>query len=327
MKAPEFWKKRSLAARLLYPFTFLYRSLAAIDRGLKRMRRITPSIPVISIGNIVVGGTGKTPLAAAVAQALRAHRRRVGIVSLGYGSSATDSTRVQPGDEAAAVGDEALELAQLGIADGVWSGPSRQQSIELAAQAGMDVVILDDGFQALDVKRAIDLVVCATDHPFGNRWLLPAGPLREPITNLQRASAVVCSDRGAHDALVLDCPVFLLDYKLSHSHAVRQSPIIAFCGLGQPNRWFRLLSQAGLDVRDTVVFPDHHTYEEADTDALLKKRDDLEAILVTTGKDAVKLPAAFRQQVEIITPRITAASLKPLIQFIEERLIEADPAD
>ncbi len=272
------------------PLAALYGALGALRRGLYRiglLRRVRLPVPVIVIGNLSVGGTGKTPLAIAVAEALRGHGLRPGVVSRGYGGSQREPLLLDETPEPAQVGDEPCLIRASGVAVAV--GRDRPAAARLLLEAGCDVVIADDGLQHYRLDRDVEICVIDGLRRFGNGRLLPAGPLREPLARLQRVSFRVCNGQGAQPGEI--------EMRLSgdRAHALRGEevqPLQAFGGrrvhavaaIGHPERFFDSLRARGIEVIPHA-FPDHHAFVAGD----LSFGDDLPVLM--TEKDAVKCRA------------------------------------
>lgn len=297
-RAPEFWERAGPPGSWLRPVGAL---IAAIGRW--RRHRATPwraPVPVICVGNVTVGGSGKTPVAAALVEALAGRGARPHVLLRGYGGSARGPLRVDPQRHAAAeVGDEALLHA--GRAP-TWIGADRAATGRLAVAAGATHLVLDDGLQSGRLVNDLALVVVDGDHGLGNGYLLPAGPLREPMAEgLARAHALVIlgPDRtGVADLAPPGLPVLHADLVLDRASiaGLGTTPLLAFAGIGRPEKFFAALRAAGLELAGTRAFPDHHRFSGAELDELAREAGRLGARLVTTTKDAVRLPRGFRER-------------------------------
>ncbi|MCA3243743.1 MAG: tetraacyldisaccharide 4'-kinase [Alphaproteobacteria bacterium] len=316
MKSPAFWWQPhlTLPAALLWPLAALYGAVAVRHGAWRAKRAYYAAVPVISVGNLTVGGSGKTPLVQALAQHYATQGLQVAVVLRGYGGhEAHDPLQVTFQHTAAQVGDEALALFRaLPRGVQVWVGRHRPSVVRRAEAAGAGLIILDDGFQRRDVARDADLLVLnghppAGQHqpqPFGNGLCLPAGPLREPLAGRTRASwAVVLNEPPTPPGQAL--PYYgLVAYRVqvqptAASLAPLQGhPVVAFAGLGHPEKFFSSLRQAGLTLATTVALPDHVRYRPAQLAALQREAQAQHARLATTSKDAAKLPQGFAQVVE-----------------------------
>lgn len=294
MPSGEAWLTRAWYAGspwlwLLRPLEWLFRGLAALRRGywLKGPGRPWRApVPVVVVGNITVGGTGKTPVVIALVEALQARGWRAGVVSRGYGASpdARFPHRVSADSLATQCGDEPLLIHRRTGAPCVVA-PDRVAAVQaLLAEDDVDLVICDDGLQHYRLYRDMEILVVDARRGLGNGWCLPAGPLREPTWRLQRAQWVLY--RGGED---LDTGV---RYRVEGLYAlVGEAPppatgaeVCAVAGIGQPEQFFATLREQGYQVRP-VIFPDHHAYTAAELSALG------DAPLIMTEKDAVKCRA------------------------------------
>ena len=291
------WQKVTPLAVLLYPLALLFRAVVAARRLLYRvglLRSTRLPVPVIVVGNISVGGTGKTPLVLWTMSFLVRHGRHPGIVSRGYGRRSPHPQRVTPDSDTAAVGDEPVMLAQRCDVP-VWVGSDRARVAQalLTAHPECDVIVSDDGLQHYQLARNIEVAVIDGDRKFGNGWMLPAGPLREPLARLASVNAVVVNGTGAADMPRNAACSFRMALQgasfrnlLNPEHWVGAEyfsgrTMHAIAGIGNPARFFSHLQRLGLTFT-ACPFPDHHTYSSADL-AVFGQSE-----LVMTEKDAVK---------------------------------------
>lgn len=310
---------------MLSPSGWLYGKIADLrnalyDKGV--FKSFSLGVKTISVGNITVGGTGKTPLVAFIAEILAEQGENVCILTRGYGRE-NPKQRVLVSDSemilanAKKAGDEPLELAVklLGKAI-VIADADRVSAAKFAKEKfGVTAFMLDDGFQHRRVNRDLDIVCIDATNPFGNGKMLPAGILREPLNNLKRADAIVITRANLSKNIEnlkseisefnRGCPIFTAKNSLSELveleefHAKTSSTpkrtginvkALAFCGLGNPNIFFELLRREGIDLAHTETFRDHHFYRQSDIDSLEKRAGKSGAeILLTTAKDGVKL--------------------------------------
>ena len=290
----------------LVPLSLLYGLLMALRSVLYRLglrHRIRVAAPVVVVGNLTVGGTGKTPLVAWLSSHLAACGMRVAIVSRGYGGRARGVTRVTVHSRASEVGDEPLLLARRAAAT-VFIGRDRVAAAQEAVRDGADIVVCDDGLQHLALVRQCEIVVIDGQRGFGNGSLLPRGPLRESPRRLRRVNAVVVN--GA-----ITAPDFTLPRFVTGTHFVMQmrpgdarpvagggalrslasfrgAGVHAVAAIGNPQRFFDMLRGAGLTVYEHPM-PDHHAFKSGD----LNFGDSLPVLM--TEKDAVKC-AAFADE-------------------------------
>ena len=287
------WQYTGWAQCLLLPFAWLFAGLAALRRSLYRLG-ILPStrlpVSVIVVGNISVGGVGKTPLVIYLADALRAAGYHPGILSRGYGGQRTGE--VGPTSEPADYGDEPVLIAQRTRCP-VWVHPLRAESGRALLQRypQTDVLICDDGLQHYALQRDIEIAVVQRPHGLGNGRLLPAGPLRESPSRLQKVDVIV--ETGQLPIVTVKAACFqqslqagqwtaVSDFASKISvQALQQRPLLAIAGIGHPHRFFNSVSAMGL-VFETRVFADHYAYTEQDFESATGKT------ILMTEKDAVK---------------------------------------
>lgn len=303
MIAPDFWSapKPTMAARALAPLGALYGALTA-RRMARPGRRV--GVPVVCVGNFVVGGAGKTPTAIALARLLQDLGERVAFLSRGYGGAARAAPLlVDPAVHSAAqVGDEALLLARVAPCT---VGPDRVSAARRAIEAGASVLVLDDGLQNPGIAKDFTLAVIDGGAGFGNGLCFPAGPLRAPIerqTPLVKALVLVDGAAQAErQAAALQPAKPLLLARLEPDREIaarlRGQGVLAFAGIGRPAKFFASLEALGARLGATQSFADHHAYEPIEIEALLAKAAALHLTPVTTQKDHVRLAPAYAKQI------------------------------
>jgi tetraacyldisaccharide 4'-kinase len=327
------WYGQARGARLLAPLAWLYGTATGLRRrayDLGLLRQLGVGAPVIVVGNLVVGGTGKTPLVAWLTRELQARGYRVGIVSRGYGANSREPRLVTATASWQDVGDEPLLLAQhTGCMSAV--GTDRVAAARLLTARGINVIVSDDGLQHLRLARQFRIIVVDGERGFGNGRLLPAGPLREPIRGLRQADAVVVNGAEPSEWLLATClhsGAALLQMQLvpgavesltgaaSRSlESFRGAPLHAVAGIGNPTRFFRELRRFGLEVIEHA-FADHHPLVASDLDF----GDDLPVLM--TEKDAVKCHgfAEARQWFVPVTAQLTSPQADELLTRVMRRL-------
>lgn len=304
MRAPDFWTRDSAISRLLQPLGWAVAGAASIRRAASRPAKA--SVPVLCVGNLVAGGQGKTPTALALAASLVARGRKPAFLTRGYGGTLAGPLVVDPArHEASAVGDEALLLARAAL---TILAHDRPAGAALAVAHGADLVIMDDGFQNPSLAKDLSLLVIDGGYGFGNGRLLPAGPLREPIASgLARAQGVVligADETGVAARLPRDMTVLRARLVPAEPNAFRCRRVLAFAGIGRPEKFFATLLAQGAELVGRHGFADHHRYDDATLDALLAEARNAGAVPVTTEKDSVRLPAARRGDFAILPIRL-----------------------
>lgn len=320
------WRQRGPIACLLFPFSLLFRILVSVRRGAFRhglLPKARLPVPVVVVGNITVGGSGKTPLVIHLARALREQGRFPGVIARGFRGKAAAPTEVDPHGNPARFGDEALVLARNSGCP-VFVGRDRVATGRalLARHPGCDVILADDGLQHYRMERDLELAVFDARGVM-NGWLLPAGPLREPEVRLASVDALVLNENAVPPAPTFAGPVFSMRLegavfrrmdepgKTCHAKDLAGLRLHAVAGIGSPSRFFDHLRRMGLEFTEHP-FPDHHAYVAGDvgygSDAIL-----------TTEKDAVKL-AMLNLAIPVWVLPVSAFLTPDLVSYVLERL-------
>ena len=316
--APSFWYQPRLSglARVLLPLSWLYGVGVWLHRSTTRPLQLP--VPVISIGNITLGGTGKTPVVICLARALQQRGYAVAVLLRGYGTKRREPVLVTPSASYAEVGDEALEYAHQLEQVQIWVGSNRRLGARRAIDQGATLLLLDDGLQHWPLARDLDVTLLDAQHGLGNGQVFPAGPLREPASHLGRADLLVVTGTGAGGETQLPWPSqkprCSVHFRLDVPHGLQGRPLVAFCGIGLPQKFFQALSGRGLRVIAQESFPDHHPYAEAELEHLVAVAQAQGAVLVTTSKDANRLPLQYRSKVVPIPLSIDPVALDPLVE-------------
>jgi len=332
VRAPAFWDadaprgSSSLVRAMLSPAGALYAFMTA--RRIRRTRPARADAPVICVGNITLGGTGKTPVTLAVLDRLREAGRTPYALSRGYGGREKGPLSVDAAAHASRdVGDEPLMIAQR---HPVVVSRDRPAGAGLAVKLGADVIVMDDGHQNPTLAKDLSIVVVDAETGWGANRVFPAGPLREPVeAGLSRADAVILMEPGAERsadfrALGLDRlekPV--LTAWLEPGSPPPAGPVVAFAGIGRPQKFFDGLVAAGAELVETAAFPDHHAYGQGELATLKRLADGLGARLITTEKDAARLPPELRAQIDVFPVRAVFAEPARLDALLEACLESA----
>jgi tetraacyldisaccharide 4'-kinase len=294
MRAPDFWQRRGLAASLLAPLGVLYGASVAWKAKIAQPYRAT--MPVVCVGNLTAGGSGKTPVAIAIAGDLIARGRKPVFLTRGYGGRENGPAWVGEQDNAQTIGDEALLLAR--------SAPTivaRNRAEGAIFAKNSDVIVMDDGHQNFTLHKNLSLVVVDGETGFGNGLMIPAGPLREPVAHgLARADAVVVMGEGTPDLAGFRGPVLHARLK-ADGDALRGRTVFAFAGIGRPEKFLASLKESGAVVAGARFFPDHHPYRAEEIAALRAASGN--AQLVTTEKDLVRLSPEQRHDIAVLPVR------------------------
>lgn len=317
---PSHWYKPQANAPALFllPFAWVWMAVTRVRRYLSKPYRAKAK--VICIGNVAVGGAGKTPLAIALMDALR----EAGLASnpcflkRGYGGKAKGVTLIDSTASFDDYGDEALLLAQhaptLVSAD-------RRAALQLADRSGFDVAICDDGFQNPYFIKDMSILVFDGAYGVGNGLCVPAGPCREPLKEavLRAQAAVIVGDdkTGLRDELN-SIPTFAAHFKAAYNQ--RGGRYLAFAGIGRPEKFFETLAASNYDIVKSVPFADHHVYSASELDVLLVEAERLSARLITTEKDHVRLPDAYKPCIDTLPVSLRVDGMPELLTLIRTRL-------
>lgn len=321
MKTPAFWyRKKGIKSFLLAPLGQFYRIGGLLRRAFAHPYKA--KVPVICIGNIVAGGAGKTPTCLALKKLLSKHdpQARIVFVTRGYGGQEKGPLRVDPAKHTAQdVGDEALLLANAGPC---WVGSDRAAAIR-EAEKEATLILMDDGMQNPHVAPDMTLLVVDGAVGLGNGQLIPAGPLRETLNDaFPRIDQIVMIGEDAHHiAACLGKPLCRGNLRPGLSTSFLNHPkVLAFAGIGRPEKFYTSCREAGLNVLATQDFPDHYAYTESDLAALAEKANRQGLRLITTTKDYVRVPKAFRDAVGVLEVELVFEEESALINQIGAKL-------
>jgi len=294
MHAPEFWNRDGIAASLLSPLGALYGWSVRARQA--RAHPFRPRARVLCVGNLTAGGSGKTPIAIALAHALAARSLKIAFLSRGYGGWLRGPVQVDPAYHSShEVGDEPLLLAAHGM---TIVARDRADGAQLADSLGADILIMDDGFQNFQIAKDVSLVVIDAATGFGNGRLIPAGPLREGVAQgLARADAIVLVGQGAPALPPFAGAILHARIVPSAPDALRGRSVFAFAGIGRPQKFFDMLTAIGAQILATQPFPDHHRFTPTELAVLTQTAQNIGALPVTTEKDFVRLDPVARTHI------------------------------
>jgi tetraacyldisaccharide 4'-kinase len=317
LKTPHFWGSKNWLSSLLLPFSYCYYS--GYRLRCKYTRPVKLSAPVICIGNLTAGGAGKTPVALYIGQLLKNKNINAFFISRGYGGSQKTALLVDPKKHnALQVGDEPLLLARV-LPTIV--GKNRLEAAMLAITEGAELLVMDDGFQNPSIEKDLSFIVVDRRLSFGNERMLPAGPLREPVLyGIRRADALIIVNPANFLPTALpDIPFLLARSQPKPSMlALGGKDILAFCGIATPGKFYKMLENSGARIVERISFPDHYHYTRKDLLFLrgqAKKQGN--ALLVTTSKDATRLPAESMQEIAVAEMELVFENPEKLSNMIE----------
>ena len=318
LKAPKFWyqKKDSYLSRSLYPLSLLFR-LGTKIRNFASTSKKSP-LPVICIGNIVVGGAGKTPVSLKIGKMLIKAGHKPHFISKGYAGIIKTSTLVETWHSPTSVGDESILLSKVAP---TWIGKNRNKSGEYAKMQGGDCLILDDGFQNPTIYKDFSIIVINASQEFGNKRVMPSGPLRESIRRgLTRTNLVIVIGDTTDDLKNLipsHIPIMSAKFVINKENKIfKGQKITAFAGIAYPEKFFTSLAEQGAQIVKEVIYPDHHIYHENDLLNLAEIANKTRSILVSTQKDFVRIPKSYRSLVNTLEGEIVFDNEELLLEIL-----------
>ncbi|MEK9581566.1 MAG: tetraacyldisaccharide 4'-kinase [Candidatus Puniceispirillum sp.] len=325
IKTPDFWTNRGLLAVLLLPFAGLWAGATFIRNALAHETKA--ALPIICIGNLSAGGTGKTPVTSFLYDQLQVRGHKPAILIRGYGGTAKRPLWVDPSlHHANEVGDEALMLGES--RDVLVARDRVAGAAMIAANGNHDVILMDDGLQHPYIAKDFAIGVFDGNVGIGNGWLIPAGPLRIGLqSGIKTIHAAIINgndETGITSKLQPHMPVFAghLTADQSIIDALDGDPVMGFAGIGRPNRFFTSLKAAGANLVRSLAFADHHPYSEADLVRLQEDAARLGAALVTTKKDWVRLPAEWRERIGFLPVSLDLDAADALVDAIIATIAE-----
>lgn len=329
-QTPQFWEKLSWRSIILLPFSGLYYLIYCLLRR-KKLVSYQSRLPVICIGNVVIGGAGKTPCAIAIAKFLKLNHYQPAFVSRGYGGSLSSGHAIEVNHQthqASEVGDEPLMLAEHAP---TYIASDRMLAVKAAERnPSVNVIIMDDGLQNETVKKDIALLMMHGEYGVGNGLLFPAGPLREPLGKaLKRVQAVVVNGEPS-DAMVEKLKPFS-PFKAKLKPFTSSTPesdvsYVAFAGIAHPKRFFDMLETHHYQLRATHHFPDHHAYGSEELEIIMQEAATQHASVITTYKDWVRLPLAYRGKITYLPVELCFDQEEEISNWLITRLEQSRKA-
>ena len=316
LKAPKFWyyKNISIYAVLLSPLSILWALGTVIKKNFTKVQKA--EIPVIAVGSAIIGGSGKTPSVLFLCKELEKMGYNPHIISKGYGGTSNEIIKVNPNMSYTLVGDEALMMSNYFP---TWVSKNKFQAFQQAKRDGADILVLDDALQSFNIHKDLSIYVYDSIQSFGNRLLVPSGPLRETVkTALNKSQIFFLINTNICEDLTQKNFKQVLNYKISISPEIRERKLIAFAGLGFNKKFFEQLQNENLNLVKLKDFPDHHQYTVDDMFMLLDEANKKDAFLITTEKDHTRIPTEFKSSVGIIHGKIISENQMQLANEIEK---------
>ena len=316
LKAPKFWYQSnfSILAILLLPLSLIWITGTYLKK--KFAKPIRSKIPVIAIGSAIIGGSGKTPSVIYVCEILEKIGYKPHVISRGYGGSANEVIKVSPEMSYSVVGDEAIMMSKYYP---TWVSKNKYNAFAMAEKDGANILVLDDALQSYNIFKNLNIYVYDSIQSFGNKLILPSGPLRESISSvLNRSQIVFLVNTDNFPEISKNKFQQNINYEISIKPEMRDKRLMPFAGLGFNKKFFDQLYNEGLDITLTKEFPDHHQYSQDDMYTLLDEANKNDSFLVTTEKDHLRIPNEFKSSVGIIYGKMISNNQTNLTSEIEK---------
>ena len=302
LKAPRFWYQRSISffSILLLPASLLWFLGSFLKKKLSKVKKF--DLPIVAVGSAMIGGSGKTPSVLFLCEQLKNMGYKPHIISKGYGGSASETIKVSEDMDYNLVGDEALMMSKYYP---TWISKNKFNAFPLAKKDGADILVLDDALQTYSVYKNLSVYVYDSIQAFGNKLLIPSGPLRETLKEVIKKSQIFFLINTDHCEELKDIPNQIkLKYQIEISNDLIEKKLFAFAGLGFNKKFFDQLKSENLNIIAVKEFPDHHKYSVDDIFKLLDEANKNDSYLITTEKDHMRIPREFKSSVGIIYGKI-----------------------
>ena len=318
LKAPKFWyqKKIGIFAIVLMPLTLFWIIGTLLRKSFTNVNKAP--IPVIAVGSAIIGGSGKTPSVLYICEQLTKAGYHPHIISRGYGGTINELIRVRPEMNYALVGDEALMMSHYFP---TWVSKNKYSAFNEAKKDGANILVLDDALQSFNIFKDISIYIYDGIQSFGNRLLVPAGPLRESIKSaIDKSQIFFLINSTSDNKLGEKKSRHILKYKISVNPEILEKKLLAFSGLGFNKKFLDQLESENLNIVKFKEFPDHHSYTVEDIFQLLDEANKKDAFLITTEKDHIRIPNEFKSSVGIIYGKIISDNPSKLVTEIEKHI-------
>ena len=316
----SFWQKRTLLNYLLYPFSIIWLLLSWLR---KLQKPYISKTFVVCVGNINLGGSGKTPTAILLSKELTKEGFKVCFLTKGYKGTIHYPTIVQSVHNVSETGDEAMLLKEHAttIVSKSW-----KKGLQFIDSLNFDVVILDDGYQNPSINKHYNVLVMNYSYGFGNTMIFPCGPLRQSIVGgIKQANSIVVLEQESQalDVSIYNFkkPIYRGHYIAINTHEIKGS-VHAFCGIGMPNKFLQTIKNNGIEVKQFTKFHDHHSYSNQDIINLISTAEKNNLSLLTTSKDYVKIPDKYKQNIQVLKIELQLLDIIKLKNDIIEKIIQ-----
>ena len=304
LNKPKFWNNSNVSiwSIILFPFSVVYLLISKLNK-IKTSKKFR--IPIVCVGNIYLGGTGKTPLALEIYNIYKSLGKNPGFVKKYYDY----------------LEDEIEMLKKKGE---VYFSKNRIEAIDNLINSNKDIAILDDGFQDFTIKKSFSIICFNEKQWLGNRMLIPAGPLREKLSSIKRADCIFINgekNKKIEEEIHYynkEIKIYYSKYKPVKIEEFKNKKIIAFAGIGNPSNFFNLLEENNLNLLNKFTFPDHYNYKIKDLDKLVLEAEELNSILLTTEKDYFRINEDYKKKIKYIKVEIEIERKEDFINLIKK---------
>lgn len=320
MKTPKFWEDENVISFILYPLSIIYGFFRKLHVLFSKEYR-AKDLKIICVGNLTAGGSGKTPVALKIGEILKKNNKNFAYLSKGYKGKIKDFTKVDNSVHSYLdVGDEALLLAK--VAD-TFVCKSRKQAIKiLSKDYNYDIIVMDDGFQNPTIYKDKNIIVIDGEYGFGNKELLPSGPLRESISiSIKKINFVILigqDKRHLEEGFVNNGIKVLRAFIEEKNISKNNKKYVAFCGLGRCEKFFGSLKKSNYNVVKEIAFEDHHKYTNEELEKIILESKKENNKIITTSKDWIKLPQEYKEKIEVLEIEIEFYDNNEFVEMILE---------
>ena len=305
-KKPKFWDDAGLSfwSLILYPFSIIFLLVSLLVRLFKVEKKFP--IPIICVGNIYVGGTGKTPLALEIFKIIKSNEKNPGFIKKDYDY----------------LYDEIQMLKKIGE---TFTNKNRKKAISSLILSGHDIAILDDGFQDTSIKKDFSILCFNSNQLIGNGFIIPSGPLREKISSIKKADCIFINGsknlefENKIKEINKNIKIFYSKYKIVNLDKFKNKKIVAFAGIGNPSNFFKLLKENNINIKKTYSFPDHHKYSKKDYDYLIKLKEQ-NTLIVTTEKDYSRINDKMKKSFDYVEVNLEIENKNEFINLIKSKI-------
>lgn len=318
LKPPKFWKKTGIINFFLLPLSLVY-YICFIIYG-KIFKEIRTNTPVICVGNLVLGGVGKTPLTIKLRELLSKDFKKIFVLTRGYKGKEKGPIIVSKNMNYKDVGDESLIHCVFGS---TCVSKSKVEGAKLCEKKGANLIILDDGFQSKHICKDLSILVIDPELGLNNRFMFPAGPLRQPFFQaIRKCDAILILDKKIYRKnfnLIKHKNIFF-GKKIMKIDKIKNDRVLAFCGIGNNERFFNGLKNLNLKPEKCISFPDHHNYSIIEIKHIIKQAEERNLSIVCTRKDYVKIPLELKKNIHIVDTELVIEKEMKFYKFLVSEL-------